>query len=84
MTWDEERIRDFLQLKFFRTANRHKFTVKIIQNLVENVRNEANAWTWEQACQQHAMGLDPNRTKAKPDLFEKALADLNPERDKKL
>lgn len=84
MTWDEERIRGILKPKDFRMRQRKEETVIEIQALVTSVRNEAITWTWVQACQQHAMGLDPNRTKAKPDLFEKALADLNPERDKKL
>jgi len=81
MTWDEERIRAILQSKYFRMHQRKEFSVTEIQQLVTDVRAEAIDWTWTVARQQYAQGRDPNR-QPMPELLERALTDLNPERDK--
>ncbi len=51
-----------------------------LEALLGGVRSEAIGWTWTEARLQYSKGLDPHRSEI-PKLLERALADLNPERE---
>ena len=74
-TWDRERIEEALKVYDVEAAQ----GVDALYELVKGVRAEAIGWTWAEACSQYDKGLDV-RHQLMPELLDKALADLNPER----
>ena len=52
-----------------------------LEKLVGNVRKEAVAHTWTEACSHYDRGMDP-RNVTIPMLVSRVIAELNPERDK--
>lgn len=77
MKWDRERIEEALKVYDVEAAQ----GVDALYELVTGVRAEAIGWAWAEACSQYDKGLDVRRQNV-PELYEKALLDLNPERDK--
>lgn len=73
MKWDRERIVEIISDEGW--ANE----VDDLEKLIEGVRAEAIGWCWTEACSQYDKGLDV-RHQIMPDLLDKALLDLNPER----
>ena len=53
-----------------------------LEKLLGDVRAEAVAHTWTEACSQYSKGMDP-RNITIPLLVEKVVAELNPERDQR-
>lgn len=88
MKWDKERLVEILvqagkdtNLSPFQISEYGTAAVEPMEKLIDAVRAEAIGWTWAEACSQHDKGLDVRRQLV-PELYEKALLDLNPERDK--
>jgi len=52
-----------------------------LEKLLGDVRAEAVAYTWTEACSHYARGMDP-RNITIPLLVEKAIGELNPDRDR--
>ncbi len=77
MKWDRERILKALEVYDVEAMQ----GVDALYELVTGVRAEAIGWCWAEACSQYDKGLDV-RLQLVPELYAKALLDLNPERDK--
>jgi len=73
MKWDRERIVEIIGDEEW--AN----PVDDLEKLIEGVRAEAIGWCWVEACNQYSRGMNPG-DQLMPELLDKALADLNPER----
>jgi len=73
MKWDRERIVEIVSDEGW--ANE----VDDLEKLIEGVRAEAIGWCWVEACSQYSKGMNPG-DQLMPELLDKALLDLNPER----
>lgn len=86
MKWDKERLTDVVVqagkeagLSPIHISALGTALVEPLEKLIDGVRAEAIGWTWTEACSQYDKGLDV-RLQLMPELLDKALADLNPER----
>ena len=83
MKYDRERIVGIID-KMLDNARRKGIyqteeCINELEKLVGDVRAEAVAHTWTEACSTYDRGMDP-RNVTVPLLVSKAIADLNPER----
>ncbi len=85
MRWDRERVVGILDKMLDNARRKGIYQMEEctdeLEKLVGDVRAEAVAQTWTEACSQYDRGMDPRRYTV-PQLVEKLKADLNPERDK--
>ena len=85
MKWDRERVTTILDKMLDNARRKGIYQMEEctdeLEKLVGDVRAEAVAHTWTEACSQYDRGMDP-RNYTVPQLVEKVKADLNPERDK--
>jgi hypothetical protein len=86
MRWDKERLVEIVTevgkeagLSPIHISALGTALVEPMEKLIDGVRAEAIGWTWTEACSQYDKGLDV-RLQLMPELLDKALADLNPER----
>lgn len=75
MRWDRERL-----LEIVCVNEDWGDGADAICELIAGVRAEAIGWTWTEACSQYDKGLDV-RHQIMPDLLDRAVLDLNPERE---
>jgi len=75
MKWDRERILKALEVYDAEAMQ----GVDALYELVTGVRAEAIGWCWVEACNQYSRGMNPGDQNI-PELLDKALLDLNPER----
>ncbi len=86
MKWDKERLTEIvvqagkeggmspIHISALGTA-----LVEPMEKLIDGVRAEAIGWCWVEACNQYSRGMNPGDQNM-PELLDKALLDLNPER----
>ncbi len=84
MRYDQERITKILD-KMLDDARRRGIyqtdeCIKSLDELIGEVRKEAIAYTWTEACSQYDRGMDP-RNYTIPLLIDKASEALNPKRE---
>jgi hypothetical protein len=86
MKWDKERLTDVVVqagkeagLSPIHISALGTALVEPLEKLIDGVRAEAIGWCWAEACSQYSKGLNPG-DQLIPELYEKALLDLNPER----
>jgi hypothetical protein len=85
MKWDRERVTTILDKMLDNARRKGIYQMEEctdeLEKLVGDVRAEAVAHTWTEACSQYDRGMDP-RNYTVPQLVERVKGDLNPERDK--
>ena len=85
MKWDRERVTTILDKMLDNARRKGIYQMEEctdeLEKLVGDVRAEAVAHTWTEACSQYDRGMDP-RNYTIPQLVERVKGDLNPERDK--
>lgn len=74
MKWDRERL-----LEIVCVNEDWGEGADAICELIAGVRAEAIGWCWVEACNQYSRGMNPGDQNM-PELLDKALLDLNPER----
>lgn len=85
VTWDRERVHKIVNEMLDNPDRSGVYATTEcydqLEKLMIDVRRTAIEWTWQQACQQYTQGRDPQLTPIR-ELFEKAAADLNPDRNR--
>lgn len=85
MKWDRERVVKIIDNMLDDARRRGIYQtdecINELEKLVGDVRAEAVAHTWTEACSQYDRGMDP-RNYTVPQLVERVKGDLNPEREK--
>jgi hypothetical protein len=82
VTWDSERVEKILEDHALGADGAHppwNDTRDALILLIAGVRAEAIGWCWTEACSHYDRGNDP-RNILVPDILERAILDLNPER----
>lgn len=86
MKWDKERLVEIVTevgkeagLSPIHISALGTALVEPMVELIDGVRAEAIGWCWVEACNQYSRGMNPGDQNM-PELLDKALLDLNPER----